>query len=897
MKISLVWTIICLVTVLAVGLMALLLLPAHARATLLTPHTQFLPRWVQIETPAPPSDDPEGEGPWVVRAYYTDRQMVNDLAAWTEPWEVHHDQGYLVVDVTRAEYGSLLDAGFRLEIDELLTAQLHRPNQRLPGQTSGIPGYPCYRTVDETYAAAQAIVVAHPILAGWTDVGDSWERAISGGNPGYDMKVLRLTNLAIPGPKPRLFIMASVHAREYTPAELSTRFAEHLVNGYSHDPDVTWLLDHHEILLMLQANPDGRKIAETGVYWRKNTDSDDGCTDPNTWGTDLNRNFSFSWHSCGGEGCSSSNPCYGTYRGPSAASEPETQAIQNYLRAQFPDQRAADLDAAAPITATGIFLDIHSYSQLVLWPWGFTGTPTPNGTALRTLGRKFTYCNSYWPGQAIGPYPTDGTTGDFAYGELGLAAFTFELGTAFFQDCATFENTILPDNLRALIYAAKASRAPYLIPAGPDALSPVIEVVASGEAAQLRATIDDTRYSNRNGTEPTQGIAAAEYYIDVPLWVTTPPPVSHAMQATDGAFDEKTEEVTATVDTASLKTGRHLVFLRGQDADGNWGAFSAVFLRVGAGVAVHPATDALTGDPGIAITYTLRVTNTGTHTDSYAIAATGHAWTTDVTPEMTADLGPSAGTDVRVQVTVAPTALAGERDIVRVSVTSHGDSFTSGGVVLTTTANAVYGLWLRPPPATQIGTPGSLVTHTLHITNTGNNTDTFSLALSGGDWMTSVSDSIGPLAAGATGDLPVVADIPADASIGDEDTVTVTAISQGDATQWAASVLTTTVVSCVQVADADIDLTPSAPWAGERVTLTGTVLAGTPPITYIWGFGDGNTGNGQIVTYIFPFTPSAQSYTVSLTASNACGWDVATQHVTVRPRVWYLPLMTKNTEP
>ena len=45
---------------------------------------------------------------------------------------------------------------------------------------------------------------------------------------------------------------------------MATRFAEYLVNNYGADADATWILDHHEIHLMLQMNPDGRKKAETG---------------------------------------------------------------------------------------------------------------------------------------------------------------------------------------------------------------------------------------------------------------------------------------------------------------------------------------------------------------------------------------------------------------------------------------------------------------------------------------------------------------------------------------------------------------------------------------------------------------------------------------------------------
>lgn len=522
----------------------------------------------------------EGDGPWVVRAYYTDLQQVWDLAAWLEPWEVHRDRGYVVVGVTEREVERLTAAGFIVEVDPVLTWELQRLPLAQPDQKEGIPGYPCYRTVEETIAAAQSLAVSHPHLATWTDIGDSWEKTQSGGDPGYDLGVLRLTNAEVPGPKPTLFVMAAIHAREYATAELVTRFAEHLLDQYDVDPDVTWLLDYHEIHLLLQANPDGRKKAEARILWRKNTDSDDGCSNPDRWGTDLNRNFDFQWGCCGG---SSGGPCDETYRGPGAASEPETQAVQDYIRARFPDQRDDDLGASAPDDATGIFLDIHSYGDLVLWPWGFTSSPAPNATALQTLGRKLAYFNGYLPEQSVALYPTDGTTQDWAYGELGLAAYIMEVGTWFFQDCDTFERTILPDNLSALIYAAKAARTPYQTPAGPDVVNLSISPteVMPGGSALLTAEVDDTRYNSQNGSEPVQEIAAAEYYLDVPPWVTNPPAIAQPMAASDGVFDEPVEPVQAAVDTSSLGAGRHIVWVRGRDAAGHWGAFSAAFLSVG----------------------------------------------------------------------------------------------------------------------------------------------------------------------------------------------------------------------------------------------------------------------------------------------------------------------------
>lgn len=516
------------------------------------------------------------DGKFVVRVYYDTPDQISALVDFDLFEYNNKKEQYVLVAVDKDSYAQLLGMGMRTQIDLTETAKL-TPAEPQPGQDAGIPGYPCYRTVEETFATGDTIIAAHPTLASFVDAGDSWEKATAGGLPGYDMKVLKLTNSAVSGSKPKLFITAAIHAREYTTAELVTRFAEYLVDNYNTNADATWLLDHHEIHIMLHTNPDGRKQAETGLSWRKNTNQNYCGVTSTSRGADLNRNFVFQWGCCGG---SSGSQCSETYRGPSPASEPEVQAVQTYLRTIFPDQRADPLTEPAPVDATGVYLDVHSYSELVLWPWGFTSTVAPNGPALQTLGRKFAYFNNYTPEQAIGLYATDGTTDDFGYGDLGVASYTFELGTSFFQDCSTFENAILPDNLQALIYAAKVVRTPYMTPAGPDALTVTAApaTVTPGQTVNLTATINDTRFNNSNGAEPTQAVAAAEYYVDTPPWGVGA--VAYPMAAADGTFNSTIENVVASVNTTGLSGGRHIVFVRGKDASNNWGAISAAFLDV-----------------------------------------------------------------------------------------------------------------------------------------------------------------------------------------------------------------------------------------------------------------------------------------------------------------------------
>ena len=533
----------------------------------------------------------------IVKAYFDDEATGRQIATTFEPVEAEYDKGYLVLSLSSDEFAKLraegADLGIELELDEAATLEQSQLLKRLNSaeddsiSLQSIPRFACYRTVEETFTSAEAIVAEYPNLAAWSDEGNSWRK--TAGEDGYDMWVLKLTNQATSGDKPKAFITSAIHAREYTTAELMTRLAEYLVENYGSDPDITWILDTSEVHLMLQSNPDGRKIAETGVLWRKNV-NENYC---NGDGADLNRNFAFEWNTGG----SSGNQCNDTYRGPSAASEPEVQAVQNYLLENFADNRPDDPSVAAPLDTPGLYIDVHSSGKLMLWPWGNRETPAPNGSQLQTLGRKLSFFNDHLPTQSVGLYPTSGTTTDFAYGELGLSSYTYELGTKFFESCSYFEDTLLPDNLASLIYALKVTRAPYQTPSGPDALN--LELSTSGANATLSATLDDTRFNNSNGREPAGEVTQARYTIDTPPWEAGANP--RALSASDGSFNSSTEDVQATINTSGLSEGQHTVYVQGRDDEGTWGAVSAIFLN----------TDGTTSPPSEGETFTGTLSGSG----------------------------------------------------------------------------------------------------------------------------------------------------------------------------------------------------------------------------------------------------------------------------------------------
>jgi hypothetical protein len=496
--------------------------------------------------------------------------------------------------VWRQGYADIVTPSNRLPADAIIdlsaTRALHsRASEPASFKASTIGGFPCYRTVSQTYSDLAAMAASHPELAQWVDYGDSFLKSDNRG--GHDLHALVLSNTNLPGPKPTLVIMAAMHARELATAETAVRFAEMLIDGYAVDADITWLLDYHAIHILAQQNPDGRERVENGAFdWRKNG-NDNHCPMPmgsaDHSGVDLNRNAStLFW----GGTSSSANACRETFRGPGPGSEPESQAVEDYLRAVFPDQRDGDINtAAAPESTDGIFISIHSYGEYIFYPWEGRSIDTGNEFGYQALSQRMADRTGYIACQNCCLGTASGTTPDFAYEELGVASFTFEIGTTFRQSCASFETDVLPINLDALLYAAKAARRPYLSSAAPQVSSVIIDVDANNGSALLTAQIDGAGHAVNNSVcspidpvVPPITIGGARYSVDQPPHLTAE---SYPLLPIDGQFDSSTETAAAVIDENVVGTGRHLVFVFAEDAGGQrqgpisaaWVDFPALF--------------------------------------------------------------------------------------------------------------------------------------------------------------------------------------------------------------------------------------------------------------------------------------------------------------------------------
>jgi carboxypeptidase T len=536
----------------------------------------------------------------VVKLYYDSREQLNAVAGELDIWEVHPlpgigpNAGYALAAVYPAQQDWLEVLGYRVEVDQEHTELLMAPDAVLD---------PRYYYFDENNLNPNGLYMvdflqdteaAYPNLTELIDIGDAW--LTSHGGPQRDMWVLRITNedpaYGDIADKPPFFLFANIHAREVTTPEMAIRYIKYLTEGYNGmggydlDPDVHWLVNHHVVYVLVSQNPDGRVINEIDWYewWRKNVDNDDGCADPNSWGIDLNRNHSFNWGCCGG---SSGSPCSETYRGPSRGSEPETAAFQDFAATvAFIDQNGGNDDftiVPAPDDAKGIFISLHSYADEILWPFSYQASP--NDAQLETIARKLAIITVKMdPTGNIG-YTVDGSSDDWVYGKLGVAAFTYEIGDNS-NDCGGFfpdyecqdglpgaSRNFWEDMRESFVYANKIARTPYMTSYGPDATNLAVDPseVPAGLPVDLSATITDQRY----GDDPLKPINAAEYFIDIEGADGTGIPMS----PTSG-WGGTTEEVVATIDTAALGMGQHYILVHGRNNEGDWGPFTAVFLDI-----------------------------------------------------------------------------------------------------------------------------------------------------------------------------------------------------------------------------------------------------------------------------------------------------------------------------
>jgi len=313
----------------------------------------------------------------------------------------------LVVTATPAEVSRIRGLGYR--VTELGPARA----PAAAGPEAFPPADGGYHDYAEINAEVGAVASAYPGLVQRRNLGTSYQ-----GRQLYAAKIS--DNVAADEAEPEALFTCGQHAREHLAVEMCLYLLDELTSRYNSDPQVTSMVNTREIYLVFNVNPDGSEYdIATGAYrsWRKNRQPNSGSS---AVGTDLNRNWGYRWGCCGG---SSGSPSSSTYRGPSAFSAPETRAVRDFVASRV----------VGGVQQLRVAIDFHTYSELVLWPYGYTYSNTATGMStdqyntFATMGRAMAATNGYTPEQASDLYIADGTLPDWAWGTHRIFAFTLEM--------------------------------------------------------------------------------------------------------------------------------------------------------------------------------------------------------------------------------------------------------------------------------------------------------------------------------------------------------------------------------------------------------------------------------------------------------------------------------------
>nr|XP_020736343.1 carboxypeptidase A1 [Odocoileus virginianus texanus] len=263
--------------------------------------------------------------------------------------------------------------------------------------------YATYHTLDEIYDFMDLLVAEHPQLVSKLQIGSSYE-----GRPIY---VLKFSTGG--SNRPAIWIDLGIHSREWITQATGVWFAKKFTDDYGQDPTFTAILDSMDIFLEIVTNPDGFVFTHSqNRLWRKTRSVTSGSS---CVGVDANRN----WDAGFGKAGASSNPCSETYHGKSANSEVEVKSIVDFVKDH------GNFKA---------FLSIHSYSQLLLYPYGYTTQSIPDKNELNQVAKSAVealsslYGTSYKYGSIITTiYQASGGSIDWAYSQGIKYSFTFEL--------------------------------------------------------------------------------------------------------------------------------------------------------------------------------------------------------------------------------------------------------------------------------------------------------------------------------------------------------------------------------------------------------------------------------------------------------------------------------------
>jgi carboxypeptidase T len=361
---------------------------------------------IQAEAAPAPAGPPNGLATYEVDGVRTaaERNTVARTGAAID----EADHGYMIVTATPEEKLAIEALGFKV------TALTAPPSRGGGLVTADFPSADArFHNYAEMSTETANVAAAFPSLVSRFSLGNSVQ-----GRALWTTKIS--DNVGTDESEPEVLFTCGQHAREHLTIEMCLYLLGQLTGTYATDSRVRNVVNSREIYIVFNVNPDGSEYdIATGAYrsWRKNRQPNSGSS---AVGTDLNRNWGYEWGCCGGSSGSTSSQ---TYRGTAPFSAPEDARIRDFV--------ASRVVGGVQQIKAGI--DFHTYSELVLWPFGYTTTNTTTGMSadqyntFATLGQQMAATNGYTPEQASDLYIADGTIDDWLWGTHRVFGYTFEM--------------------------------------------------------------------------------------------------------------------------------------------------------------------------------------------------------------------------------------------------------------------------------------------------------------------------------------------------------------------------------------------------------------------------------------------------------------------------------------
>ncbi|NPB03063.1 MAG: hypothetical protein GXO39_01425 [Thermotogae bacterium] len=455
-----------------------------------------------------------------------------------------------------------------------------------------------YRTTSQVFSDLVNYASTYPTITKLDTLAITYE--------GRPIMILRITdNPTADEGEPAVLITGLHHAREWPTVEITMFFIDTLLRGYGTDPEITDFINNLDIYVVPLVNPDGYYYSHDlgNTMWRKNRRY---FPEFGSYGVDLNRNYLGSSNTdprgshCTPTAGTTNYPSDDVYCGPLAFSEAEIAGIRAFVESH-PNIVAA--------------INYHTYSGVVLYPWGYTSSSAPDAFLLYALADSMASQmvtennNPYSAVQApdIG-YTATGDSDDWEYGwsifssGYPMIAFTVEACEQFQPPTSQLDQIVRENwkGMKALLRNAPSIRSNLVAAVIVESLavSDTVDTAFSADIVLKSPYMAPLRFALRYFTDYSVVEDGAEISDD--LWEMDGFSRTNARSHTgsysfSASYDNRAAYHITSIYPYLVRSGDSLTFWTWYDIETN---YDAAFVEVSTDRQAFYPLDKITGNSG-----------------------------------------------------------------------------------------------------------------------------------------------------------------------------------------------------------------------------------------------------------------------------------------------------------